>query len=139
VDAHLRYLEPDVVTRDGEQGQAYSAFENEADGKVFIERGREDRHEFRFIVAPEDATEMADLRGFARDLMRQMESDWPPASTGSRSTITTPALPTPTSSSPAYSVTAGSQYRWDYIAHGVRHRASELVTRKFGHQSESEL
>jgi hypothetical protein len=39
------------------------------------ERGREDRHQFRFIVAPEDATEMADLRGFTRDLMRQMELD----------------------------------------------------------------
>src|SRR5262249_3362167 len=27
----------------------------------------------------------------------------------------------------------------DYIAHGVRHRASELVTRELGHQSEIEL
>jgi hypothetical protein len=70
VDAHLRYLERDGVTRDGERGKVYSAFENEADGKAFVERGREDRHQFRFIVAPEDATEMADLRGFTRDLMR---------------------------------------------------------------------
>jgi hypothetical protein len=31
-DAHLRYLERDGVTRDGERGRAYSAFENEADG-----------------------------------------------------------------------------------------------------------
>src|SRR5262249_53122710 len=61
VDAHLRYLERDGVTRDGDRGRAYSAFENEADGKAFVERGREDRHQFRFIVAPEDATEMADL------------------------------------------------------------------------------
>jgi len=27
----------------------------------------------------------------------------------------------------------------DYIAHGIRHRASELVTRELGHQSEIEL
>jgi type IV secretory pathway VirD2 relaxase len=27
----------------------------------------------------------------------------------------------------------------DYIAHGIRHRASELVTRELGHQSELEL
>lgn len=52
VDAHLRYLERDGVTRDGERGKAYSAFENEADGKAFVERGRGDRHQFRFIVAP---------------------------------------------------------------------------------------
>jgi len=75
VDAHLRYLERDGVTRDGERGKAYSALANEADGKAFVERGRGDRHQFRFIVAPEDASEMADLRGFTRDLMRQMESD----------------------------------------------------------------
>ncbi|MDR3471406.1 MAG: hypothetical protein P4M09_06915, partial [Devosia sp.] len=37
-DAHLRYLERDGVTRDGEKGRAYSAFENEADGRAFIER-----------------------------------------------------------------------------------------------------
>lgn len=30
VDAHLRYLERDGVTRDSERGKAYSAFENEA-------------------------------------------------------------------------------------------------------------
>jgi len=54
-DAHLRYLERDGVTRDGERGRAYSAFENEADGRAFIERGREDRHQFRLIVAPEDS------------------------------------------------------------------------------------
>jgi type IV secretory pathway VirD2 relaxase len=75
VDAHLRYLERDGVTRDGERGKAYSGLENEADGKAFVERGREDRHQFRFIVAPEDAAEMADLRGFTRDLVRQMELD----------------------------------------------------------------
>jgi type IV secretory pathway VirD2 relaxase len=27
----------------------------------------------------------------------------------------------------------------DYIAHGIRHRAGELITRELGHQSELEL
>ena len=75
VDAHLRYLERDGVNRDGQKGRAYSAVEDEADGKAFVERGREDGHQFRFIVAPEDSNEMTDLRGFTRDLMRQMEKD----------------------------------------------------------------
>jgi Protein of unknown function (DUF3363) len=39
VDAHLRYLERDGVTRDGERGKAYSALENEADSKAFVDRG----------------------------------------------------------------------------------------------------
>jgi type IV secretory pathway VirD2 relaxase len=43
--------------------------------RAFVARGRADRHQFRFIVAPEDSVEMGDLRGFARDLMRQLESD----------------------------------------------------------------
>ncbi|HTF78006.1 MAG TPA: hypothetical protein VK620_27475, partial [Bradyrhizobium sp.] len=75
VDAHLRYLERDGVTSDGEKGRAYSADENEADGRSFVARGRGDRHQFRLIVAPEDSVEMGDLRGFTRDLMRQMERD----------------------------------------------------------------
>ncbi|MER9015399.1 hypothetical protein NKH90_05230, partial [Mesorhizobium sp. M0898] len=67
VDAHLRYLQRDGVTRDGEKGRVYSV-DDEADGKEFVERGRGDRHQFRFIVAPEDAAEMEDLRSFTRDL-----------------------------------------------------------------------
>ena len=35
----------------------------------------EDRHHFRFIVSPEDAVDMADLKSFARELMGQMEKD----------------------------------------------------------------
>jgi hypothetical protein len=39
-DAHLRYLERDGVTRDGDKGHAYSATEDEADGRAFVARGR---------------------------------------------------------------------------------------------------
>lgn len=44
-------------------------------GRAFIERGREGRRQFRFNVAPEDLVETSDLRGFTRDLMRQMKND----------------------------------------------------------------
>ena len=140
VDAHLRYLERDGVTRDGERGKAYSAFENEADGKAFVERGREDRHQFRFIVAPEDATEMADLRGFTRDLMRQMELDlatrldWIAVDHHNTGHPHTHIIVRGVLDDGRILNIAG-----DYIAHGVRHRASELVTRELGHQSEIEL
>ncbi|HLK80549.1 MAG TPA: hypothetical protein VKT99_03505 [Xanthobacteraceae bacterium] len=63
-DAHLRYLERDGVTRDGEKGHAYSALEDETDSRAFLARGRDDRHQFRFIVAPEDAADLGNLRGF---------------------------------------------------------------------------
>ncbi len=140
VDAHLRYLERDGVTRDGERGKAYSALENEADGKAFVERGREDRHQFRFIVAPEDATEMADLRGFTRDLMHQMERDlntrldWIAVDHHNTGHPHTHVIVRGVLDDGRILNIAG-----DYIAHGVRHRASELVTRELGHQSEIEL
>jgi type IV secretory pathway VirD2 relaxase len=140
VDAHLRYLERDGVTRDGERGKAYSAFENEAGGKAFVERGREDRHQFRFIVAPEDATEMADLRGFTRDLMRQMELDletrldWIAVDHHNTGHPHTHIIVRGVLDDGRILNIAG-----DYIAHGIRHRASELVTRELGHQSEIEL
>ena len=73
--AHVRYLQRDGTTRDGERGQLYGAGADAADGKAFTERGREDRHQFRFIVAPEDGDQLSDLRGFTRDVMRRMEED----------------------------------------------------------------
>jgi type IV secretory pathway VirD2 relaxase len=140
VDAHLRYLERDGVTRDGERGKAYSEFENEADGKAFVERGRGDRHQFRFIVAPEDSGNMADLRGFTRDLMRQMELDlatrldWIAVDHHNTGHPHTHVIVRGVLDDGRILNIAG-----DYIAHGVRHRASELVTRELGHQSEIEL
>ncbi|WP_282129984.1 relaxase/mobilization nuclease domain-containing protein [Roseobacter litoralis] len=75
VDAHLRYLERDGVTRDGEKGQVYSADADIADGRDFLDRGRDDRHQFRFIVSAEDAIDLSELRQTTRDLMTQMEAD----------------------------------------------------------------
>src|SRR5450631_1420953 len=75
VDAHLRYLERDGVTKDGAKGQVYSAERDVEDGRAFVERGQEDRHQFRFIVSAEDGVELSDLRTTTRDLMQQMEAD----------------------------------------------------------------
>src|SRR3981081_213102 len=66
VDAHLRYLERDGVTRDGEKGQVYSAGRDVEDGRAFVERGRGDRHQFRFIVSAEDGVELSDSRTSTR-------------------------------------------------------------------------
>jgi type IV secretory pathway VirD2 relaxase len=73
--AHLRYLQRDGTTREGERGSLYSADLDAADGKAFLERGSEDRHQFRFIVAPEDGAEYQDLKLLIRRLMTQAEKD----------------------------------------------------------------
>ncbi|MER8802062.1 DUF3363 domain-containing protein [Mesorhizobium sp. M0998] len=140
VDAHLRYLQRDGVTREGEKGRVYSAVDDEADSKAFVERGRGDRHQFRFIVAPEDAAEMEDLRSFTRDLMRQMETDlstrldWIAVDHHNTGHPHTHVLVRGVTDDGKILNIAG-----DYIAHGIRHRAGELVERELGLQSEIEV
>lgn len=137
VDAHLRYLERDGVSRDGEKGRVYSAYEDEADGKAFIKRGRKDRHQFRFIVAPEDAAELADLRSFTRSLMARMEDDlgtgldWVAIDHHNTGHPHTHILVRGVTDDGKILNIAG-----DYIAHGIRHRASERLTLELGPQNE---
>ncbi|WP_119165429.1 DUF3363 domain-containing protein [Algihabitans albus] len=140
VDAHLRYLERDGMTRDDEKGQVYSAGRDVEDGRAFLERGREDRHQFRFIVSAEDGVELSDLRETTRDLMQQMEADldtkldWIAVdhhNTGHPHTHV--LLRGVTDQGKALNI-AG-----DYIAHGIRERASEIVTRELGRQAEQEV
>jgi type IV secretory pathway VirD2 relaxase len=143
-DAHLRYLERDGVTPDGDKGHAYSALENETDGRAFLARGRDDRHQFRFIVAAEDgaelATERGSLRGFTRDLMRQVERDldtaldWIAVDHHNTGHPHTHIIVRGVTDDGKILNIAG-----DYIAYGIRHRASELVTLELGNQSEIEL
>jgi type IV secretory pathway VirD2 relaxase len=73
--AHLRYLQRDGVTRTSERGALYGPDQDRADGKLFLERGQGDRHQFRFIVAPEDGAEYEDLKPLVRRLMQQAEKD----------------------------------------------------------------
>ena len=73
--AHLGYLRREGVTRDGEKARLFGPETDHADPNAFAERCQDDRHHFRFIVSPEDAVEMADLRTFTRELMGQMEKD----------------------------------------------------------------
>lgn len=72
---HLDYLRREGVTRDGEKARLFGPGEEEADGRAFAEHCKHDRHHFRFIVSPDDAAEMSDLKSFTRDLARQMEKD----------------------------------------------------------------
>ena len=72
---HLDYLRRDGVTRDGEKARLFGPGTEEADGRAFAGRCEDDRHHFRFIVSPDDAVEMSDLKSFTRDLVGQMEKD----------------------------------------------------------------
>ncbi len=73
--SHVGYLKREGVSRDGDKGVMFDAGTDRADDLAFAERCKDDRHHFRFIVSPEDAAEMTDLKAFTRDLARQMEAD----------------------------------------------------------------
>src|SRR3546814_1298615 len=72
---HISYLERDGVTRDGRDASMFDAQGDSADRADFASRCEDDRHHFRFIVSPEDAGEIGDLRRFTRDLMADMAKD----------------------------------------------------------------
>src|SRR5260370_325361 len=72
---HVIYLKRDGVTHDGADARMFDARSDAADERAFAERCRDDRHHFRFIVSPEDAAELQDLRTFTRELMADAERD----------------------------------------------------------------
>jgi type IV secretory pathway VirD2 relaxase len=137
VRAHLKYVQRDGVTREGTPGELYDESHDRTDGKAFAERGKGDRHQFRFIVAAEDSAVLGDLKPFVRDLMRQMETDlgtkldWVAADHFN------------TGHPHSHIVVRGKDDRGrdlviarDYVAYGMRARASELITRELGPESE---
>ena len=73
--AHMRYVVRDGTSRDGERGQLYGPDADKVDGKVFLDQAKDDRHQFRFIVSPEDGAEYDDLKSLTRRLMARMEED----------------------------------------------------------------
>jgi type IV secretory pathway VirD2 relaxase len=72
---HLAYLRREGVTKDGTAGRMFDAEHDDSDHRAFADRCEGDRHHFRFIVSPEDAEQLSDLRAFTRDLMAQAEQD----------------------------------------------------------------
>lgn len=140
VDAHLRYLERDGVTLDGEKGQVYSADQDMADGQDFLDRGREDRHQFRFIVSAEDGVELADMRQTIRDIMAQMEADlqtwldWIAVEHYNTGHPHSHILVRGITDDGKILNIAG-----DYIAHGVRERVTDIVTLELGRQTDLQV
>lgn len=138
--AHLHYIQRDGVTREGTAGELYAAETERADGKAFLERCGADRHQFRFIVSAEDADQYRDLKPFVRRLMSQVEQDL-----GTK--LDWVAVDHFNTGNPhSHIVLRGVDDKGDnlviareYIAHGLRERASELVTLDLGPRTTREI
>lgn len=72
---HLNYIQRGSVGRDGEAGRLYSAEEQQASGKEFLEHCRDDRHGFRLTLSVRDSPDYEDLEPLVRRFMGRMEQD----------------------------------------------------------------
>ena len=138
--AHLRYIQRDGVTRDGEPGELYGQDNDRVDGKAFLEGTEGDRHQFRFIVAPEDSAQLEDLKPFIRDLMQQTENDL-----GTK--LKWVAVDHFNTGHPhTHIVIRGKDDKGNdlviarnYLSHGLRERAQDLITLELGPETKHEL
>ena len=137
---HMAYLKRDGVTRDGADARIFDATSDAADEQAFAERTADDRHHFRFIISPEDAAELADLRSFTRELMQDVERDL-----GTR--LDWVAVDHWNTDNPHVHVLIRGRaddgqdlvISRDYISRGFRDRAAERVTFELGPRSEHEI
>ncbi|RWD79102.1 VirD2 family relaxase/mobilization nuclease [Mesorhizobium sp.] len=138
--AHLNYLCRDGVTRDGEKARLFGPESDEMDARDFAERCEGDRHHFRFIVSPEDAVDMADLKVHARELMGQMEKDL-----GTK--LDWVGVDHWNTDNPHVHIILRGRtddgqdlvISRDYIKEGMRARAQDLVTQELGPRTDLEI
>ena len=137
---HLRYLQRDGVSRDGAPANMFDARSEIADEAAFTERCEPDRHHFRFIVSPEDAGQMEDLRAFTRDLMANAERDL-----GTR--LDWVAVEHHNTDNPHVHVLVRGRgadgadlvISRDYLTRGLRGRAEQIVSLELGPKTEQEI
>lgn len=138
--AHLDYLRRDGVTRDGEKARLFGPETENADIRAFAERCEEDRHHFRFIVSPDDAPDMADLKSFTRDLVGQMEKDL-------STRLDWVAVDHWNTEHPhIHLIVRGVRddgqdlvISRDYIKEGMRDRARDLITQELGQRTDLDI
>ncbi len=137
---HVIYLKREGAGREGESGQLFNEQADNADGRAFAERCEGDRHHFRFIVSPEDAAELDNLKRYTRDLMSDMSRDL-----GTR--LDWVAVEHWNTEHPHIHVLVRGRagdgadlvIGRDYISRGLRARAEHLATLELGPRSEQDI
>ena len=138
--AHLRYIQRDGVTPEGEPGQLYGPETDTANGSTFLDDCGDDRHQFRLIVSPEDGAQLHDLKPFIRDFMAQVERDL-------ETKLEWVAVDHYNTGQPhTHIVIRGKDDRGDdliitkdYMSHGLRMRAREFLTLELGPEIEHDM
>jgi len=137
---HITYLKREGVTRDGADARMFDATTDVAEERPFAERCEDDRHHFRFIISPEDAAELGDLRTFTRELMTDVARDL-----GTK--LDWIAVDHWNTDNPHVHVLIRGRAEdgqdlvisREYISRGFRDRAAERVTLELGPRSDLEI
>lgn len=137
---HIAYLQREGVTRDGAPARMFDAAGDHADERAFAQRCKDDRHHFRFIVSPEDAAELGDLKTFTRELVADMERDL-----GTR--LDWVAVDHWNTDNPHVHLLIRGRaddgqdlvISRDYISRGIRDRAAERITLELGPRTQQQI
>jgi type IV secretory pathway VirD2 relaxase len=137
---HIAYLKRESVTRDGQHPRMFDGSSDTPDERAFAERCEDDRHHFRFIISPEEAAALGDLRTFTRELMVDVEGDL-----GTK--LDWIAVDHWNTDNPHIHLLIRGRaddgenlvISRDYISRGFRGRAAERVTLELGPRSEREI
>jgi type IV secretory pathway VirD2 relaxase len=137
---HLGYLQRDGVGQDGRDADLFGSERDDLDRGGFAARCEDDRHHFRFIISPEDADDLEDLRAFTRDLMARAERDL-------GTTLDWVAVDHWNTDNPHVHILVRGQaddgrdlvFSRDYISRGFRARAEDLVQLELGPRSAREI
>ena len=135
--AHLRYIQRDGVDRNGEPGKLYGPELDDVDGSAFTDKCEGDGHQFRIIVSPDDGEQLAALKPFVRDLMQQMERDL-------ETKLDWVAVDHYNTGHPHTHIVIRGKAEdgkdlimaRDYVTHGIRQRAGQLLTMELGPEIE---
>ncbi len=135
---HVRYIERDGVEKDGSKGLLYDA-QGPVRAGVFEQPRPGEKHQFRFIVSPEDGADL-DMTAYVRRLMATLERD-----VGRK--VEWAAVNHFDTGHPHVHIVVrgidrdGRELRIDrgYISGGMRWRAQELATEELGQRREVDV
>lgn len=134
--AHGKYLERDGAGPGGEKGQFYDGDRDEVDANPRLEEwAQEDKRHFRLMLAPESGARVEDLKDFTRATMARMERDL-------GAPLDWVAVDHHNTDNPhVHIILRGRRSDGpdlvlprDYVGHGLRHAARDVVTEMLGNR-----
>ena len=138
---HITYLQRDGVGVRGDEPTPFDEYRDLERREVvsWAEDWSEDRHHFRFIISPENGSEL-DLKKYARELVSRMERDQ------STKLEWVGVTHHNTDQPHVHLLIRGKDdlgsdlvIARDYISNGLRNRAQEVATRELGFRNEQDM